>query len=500
MARNRASESPTSFVVQGLIDFLVSDHEVARSLRRHLVFKIVPMVNPDGVFLGNTKGNKLGQDLNRCWLKPNKLTQPTIVAIKSLIVGLDSDPHLDLDLVLDIHSHPCLLGLFTVGNAYDDVYRFERHAVFPKILSKICPDYNPENSIYNNDEDKSSTARRFFRDALSPEVNTYTVEVSLLGFIPRKVNVNGPGSGSTICSTGSGDADPVPGAFDESGEPLAKISSSAGALLVKAQETDIVHYTDELYCQVGKNLARAMWDLYKILNVIPIDHGPGHTGSSHFRSFGLLRLQEIERQRLELALLEDGCQLELDGTDLPDGSRKWIPPNIYDLLENYEAAAASKIPFPMSVKTVVYREDQNQQRLEAAIDILEQREAFHGSIDRGSSGLGSGDSFEEVKGGSNLSSRGQSTLGVDIEDLEDLEVSVGHHHLRPSSSNSKQPLAESDYDRTWSPSSSSFAAPEENGGGQVKSIIMVQESEVGGLLMLGPANYKTPSELGSYIR
>ena len=40
---------------QGLIDFLVSSHDIACSLREHLVFKIVPMLNPDGVFLGNQR-------------------------------------------------------------------------------------------------------------------------------------------------------------------------------------------------------------------------------------------------------------------------------------------------------------------------------------------------------------------------------------------------------------------------------------------------------------
>ena len=37
-------------------------------------------------------------------------------------------------MVIDIHSHVSLLGLFIVGNSYDDVYRFERHVVFPKIM------------------------------------------------------------------------------------------------------------------------------------------------------------------------------------------------------------------------------------------------------------------------------------------------------------------------------------------------------------------------------
>ncbi len=41
MSRAHAGETPTSFVVQGFIDFLVSNHEIARELRDYVVFKVV---------------------------------------------------------------------------------------------------------------------------------------------------------------------------------------------------------------------------------------------------------------------------------------------------------------------------------------------------------------------------------------------------------------------------------------------------------------------------
>ena len=53
MARVHPGESPSSFVCQGFIDFLVSTHPIAKVLRDYLVFKVVPMINPDGVFVGN---------------------------------------------------------------------------------------------------------------------------------------------------------------------------------------------------------------------------------------------------------------------------------------------------------------------------------------------------------------------------------------------------------------------------------------------------------------
>ena len=58
-------ESNSSFVVEGLLEFLVSDEPAARSLRDRYVFKIVPMLNPDGVIVGNYRCSLSAHDLNR---------------------------------------------------------------------------------------------------------------------------------------------------------------------------------------------------------------------------------------------------------------------------------------------------------------------------------------------------------------------------------------------------------------------------------------------------
>ena len=42
------------------MDFLVSKHKIAQELREKLIFKVIPMMNPDGVYLGNYRGNLLG--------------------------------------------------------------------------------------------------------------------------------------------------------------------------------------------------------------------------------------------------------------------------------------------------------------------------------------------------------------------------------------------------------------------------------------------------------
>lgn len=42
-------------IFKGLIDFLVSSEPIARALREFTEFKIIPMINPDGVFNGNER-------------------------------------------------------------------------------------------------------------------------------------------------------------------------------------------------------------------------------------------------------------------------------------------------------------------------------------------------------------------------------------------------------------------------------------------------------------
>ena len=39
--------------MKGCIDYLVSNEEKAIALRNKFVFKIIPMLNPDGVIVGN---------------------------------------------------------------------------------------------------------------------------------------------------------------------------------------------------------------------------------------------------------------------------------------------------------------------------------------------------------------------------------------------------------------------------------------------------------------
>jgi murein tripeptide amidase MpaA len=66
-SRVHPGESNASYVIQGTLEYLVSEDQGARYLRDNFVFKIVPMLNPDGVIAGNYRCSLAALDLNRQW-------------------------------------------------------------------------------------------------------------------------------------------------------------------------------------------------------------------------------------------------------------------------------------------------------------------------------------------------------------------------------------------------------------------------------------------------
>ncbi|XP_052865255.1 cytosolic carboxypeptidase 6 [Anopheles cruzii] len=222
LARLHPGESPASYVVQGLIEFLAAASQpIAKALREHVVFKIVPMLNPDGVFLGNNRCNVVGHDLNRSWNKLSQYTHPTLVAVMKMLKEYDNSSCYQVDFVIDIHAHSSLTGTFIYGSTYDNVYRYERHLVFPKLFATKCEDFCQEHMMFNADDRKSGTARRNFVEVLSDNVNTYTLEVSMCGYYLNGTNI-------------------------------------------------VTQYTEDGYMRIGRNLARTFLEYYRFTNILPI--------------------------------------------------------------------------------------------------------------------------------------------------------------------------------------------------------------------------------------
>lgn len=138
-ARVHPGESNASFIMHGIIDFLTGNTLEARFLRHHFVFKIVPMLNPDGVVHGNYRCSLAGTDLNRRWTNPSPDLHPTIYATKNMLLLMKRTR--PISLYCDIHGHSRKKNIFLYGcRPFNVTSRSEaaRVRLFPHVLSKTC--------------------------------------------------------------------------------------------------------------------------------------------------------------------------------------------------------------------------------------------------------------------------------------------------------------------------------------------------------------------------
>ena len=78
-ARVHPGETVGSWMMRGVLFFLTDPKDPeAKKLRDNFVFKIIPMLNPDGVINGNYRCSLAGCDLNRRWKAPSRILHPTI--------------------------------------------------------------------------------------------------------------------------------------------------------------------------------------------------------------------------------------------------------------------------------------------------------------------------------------------------------------------------------------------------------------------------------------
>ena len=113
MGRIHSGETVSSFMIQGAIEFLLNPCKTAEFLRKNFVFKIVPMLNPDGVNAGNYRCCLNGVDLNRKWLNPDKNKYPTVYFAKMMVFALASRHQ--LMMVCDFHGHTKKKNIFMYG-------------------------------------------------------------------------------------------------------------------------------------------------------------------------------------------------------------------------------------------------------------------------------------------------------------------------------------------------------------------------------------------------
>uniref|UniRef100_A0A673C3X3 Cytosolic carboxypeptidase 1 n=1 Tax=Sphaeramia orbicularis TaxID=375764 RepID=A0A673C3X3_9TELE len=191
-ARVHPGETNASWVMKGTLEFLMGTSPLASSLREAYIFKIVPMLNPDGVVNGNHRCSLSGEDLNRQWQNPNPELHPTIYHTKSLLQYLAHIQRAPL-VFCDYHGHSRKKNVFMYGCSVketvwqsnisatsSDLQEDLGYRALPKILSQIAPAFSMASCSFVVERSKESTARVVVWREIGVQ-RSYTMESTLCG-------------------------------------------------------------------------------------------------------------------------------------------------------------------------------------------------------------------------------------------------------------------------------------------------------------------------------
>ena len=167
-------------MMKGIIDFLLSNSPEAKLLRQYYIFRIIPMLNPDGVIYGNYRCCLLGYDLNRRWKIPDHHFQPTVFYAKEMIRVMSEER--PISLFCDLHGHSMQKNVFMYGctSSPTDPNCIAKNAavrVIPLMMAHMNPNFSYKFSRFIMEKYKESTARIVLFKEFNI-TNSYTCEAS----------------------------------------------------------------------------------------------------------------------------------------------------------------------------------------------------------------------------------------------------------------------------------------------------------------------------------
>ncbi|CAI2359427.1 unnamed protein product [Moneuplotes crassus] len=140
-SRVHPGEVAASFVLNGILEILTDpDNEYGKLLRKNFVFKIIPLLNPDGVYRGYYRQDTMGNNLNRFYKDPKYEEQPSIYFAKQIINQLNKTSK--LVLYIDLHAHASRKGCFMFGNSLNIIHQQVENMALPKVISLNSIDFD----------------------------------------------------------------------------------------------------------------------------------------------------------------------------------------------------------------------------------------------------------------------------------------------------------------------------------------------------------------------
>uniref|UniRef100_A0A8C2NTA7 Peptidase M14 domain-containing protein n=1 Tax=Capra hircus TaxID=9925 RepID=A0A8C2NTA7_CAPHI len=159
-ARVHPGETNSSWIMKGFLDYILGNSSDAKLLRDTFVFKVVPMLNPDGVIVGNYRCSLAGRDLNRNYTSLLKESFPSVWYTRNMIRRLMEKR--EVILYCDLHGHSKKENIFMYGCDGSDRCKalYLQQRIFPLMLSKNCPDkFSFSSCKFNIQKSKEGTGR-----------------------------------------------------------------------------------------------------------------------------------------------------------------------------------------------------------------------------------------------------------------------------------------------------------------------------------------------------
>eukprot|EP00903_Cladosiphon_okamuranus_P005485 g5469.t1 len=144
-ARVHPGETPASFVFQGILRFLLDPGDPrAAELRRRFIFKMVPLLNPDGVAAGHFRQDLYGNNLNRHYLTPDAEEHSSVYAAKAVVMHHAARPagRGRLTVYLDLHAHASARGCFIYGNHLPSLEDQAENQLLPLLMTLNTPHFD----------------------------------------------------------------------------------------------------------------------------------------------------------------------------------------------------------------------------------------------------------------------------------------------------------------------------------------------------------------------
>ena len=151
--RVHSGETPASYMIQGIMDKLTEFGQVQTEiLLNHYIFKMIPMLNPDGVARGYWRLDTLGQNLNSHYKDPSRDVHPTIWATKDAVTQEHKCGK--LKMYVDFHARCSKRGSFLHDNTIADPSLKYESMMIPKLMSLNCVNFDFRECIFSDEKSK----------------------------------------------------------------------------------------------------------------------------------------------------------------------------------------------------------------------------------------------------------------------------------------------------------------------------------------------------------